>query len=363
LILYFVIRIRFSAVWVLAPLLLVATIAFLRLFRDNRERNRHLDFAALSMPSAWNMRAASSLLTSLLARMPHWARRGWPAMVVLGALLPAHIKFETEVHPIYREGAYLRQHALWHEVYYGLQQHPQWLSQYGEAHRINGEVWTGDRQPIAAILKYLDAHPEIDRRALFDPEGSLHWGAIETYSRLVFFDFVCNDPWFVVETLVAKLKSLLTLLEATLAWTVGSLSVPGLALLLISSLCAFCAMARLSEQQSPSFRRFVAMLCMCAPLSWVPNLVAIVGWELMADAIVFWLLLVLVLPAYLAANLGRYSVATIFPAVRNRLMRPSFHVEPARRPPQRAPNKYTTTQRRSSPRESGRGASVHSDHL
>jgi hypothetical protein len=316
LILYFVIRIRFSAVWVLAPLLLVTTIAFLRLFRDNREQNGHFDFAALRTLSSWNLRAASTPLASLLARMPYWARRGWPAMVVLGTLLAAHIKFETEVHPIYRQGTYLRHHALWHELYYGLQQHPQWHSQHGEAHRINGDVWTGDQQPIAAILKYLDAHPEIDRRGLFDPEGSLYWGAIETYSRLVFFDFVRNNPRFVFETLVAKLRSLLTVLGATLGWTIGSLSVPGLALLLVSSLCAFWVM--LSNLQSPSFRRYIAMLCMCAPLSWLPNLVAIVGWELMADAILFWLLLALVLPTYLAANLGCYSVKTIFPAVRAR---------------------------------------------
>ena len=301
LILYFVIRIRLSAVWVMVPLVLGALLAVLRppkSIRDSEPQPVHQQVD--KKPNVFGAGASTpaTFFSSLQARVLGWALQCWPVLLVLIVLVGAHLKFEMDLHPLYRDGMRPPHHGIWREIYYGLQQHPHWIAKYGDTHRINGKIATGDEQPIAAVFRFLDAHPEIDRRKILDPAGSIFWGAIEKYSRLALIQFVREDPWFFLENLGYKLLKLLHALKYLLFLVMGSLSLSGLGLVIAGLLGAAVATGALAGHEKPSYRRFLTLLCICVPISWLPNLATIVGWELMADAIVFMLLVLFVGSSY-----------------------------------------------------------------
>ena len=79
--------------------------------------------------------------------------------------------FQSQLHALYQNGNNLTRHVIWSEIYYGLQSHPEWTAKYGSAHRVKGEIATGDDVPMAAVLVYLDSHPEIDRSTITGPTG------------------------------------------------------------------------------------------------------------------------------------------------------------------------------------------------
>ena len=304
-ILYLVFRMRFSAIWMIGPISCGALIALLRsehagsmLPATPANRNEHLQLGPASEPSS---------LGRLMGRLLQPACRYWPALLVMLVAASAHFTFQSQLHPLYREGSNLTRHAIGPEMYYGLQAHPEWATKYGGMHQINGRIATGDDVPIAAVNRYLDEHPEIDRTKLLDPVGNIYWGVIEYYSMLALWDFVWNDPWFVVESLGHQLTALVAILHSSTRWILGSLSAPEVLLLVLLALCAICALATASRQERSSLASYVAILCLCVPASWMPNLVSIVGWEVMADAIVAWLFLLLVLPVYLASAVARSS--------------------------------------------------------
>jgi len=293
LILYFVIRIRLSAAWAVGPLLVGAMLAVLRPRKGirNSERQTHAGHKPGLADAA--ARTPVTFFSSLHAC--------WPVLLVLVVLVGTHLKFETYLHPLYSGEQRLRHHSIWHEIYYGLQQHPQWTAKYGNAHQINGKIATGDEQPIAAIYRILDAHPEIDRSEILDTAGSMYWGAIEKYSRRALIEFVREDPWFFVENLAHKLIALLRTLKWILLLIISSLSLSGVALVVMAIVGAALATASLSDYETRSYWRFLALLCICVPFSWLPNLCAIVGWELMADAIVLLLLVAFILSSWIIA--------------------------------------------------------------
>jgi hypothetical protein len=316
LILYFVICIRLSAVWVMAPLVLGALLAVVRppkTIRDYSEPHP-ADQQVDTKPNVFGAGASTPapFFSSLQARVLGWALQCWPVLLVFIVLVGAHLKFEMHLHPLYRDGMRLPQHGIWREIYYGLQQHPQWIAKYGDTHRINGKIATGDEQPIAAVLRHLDAHPEIDRRKILDPAGSLFWGAIEKYSRLALIRFVREDPWFFLENLGYKLLELLHALKWLLFLVMGSLSMSGLGLVIAGILGAAVATGALAGHEKPSYRRFLTLLCICVPISWLPNLATIVGWELMADAIVFMLLVLFVGSSYVIGMSAAPFVRAVF---------------------------------------------------
>jgi hypothetical protein len=205
------------------------------------------------------------------------------------------------LHPVYQQGNNLTRHAFWPEVFYGLESHPQWAEKYASMYLIGGKTAIGDELPVAAVLRYLDLHPEIDRSQLLDRVGNLYWGAIEHYSMLALWDFIRNDPWFLVECFGYKLNAMLSVLKAMPGLVFGSfsvLTVSSIALLVISAAYALVAG---SVKQTASFRLYVVLVGLCVPASWLPNILTLVGWELMADAIVSWFLFLSLLFALLAS--------------------------------------------------------------
>jgi hypothetical protein len=215
--------------------------------------------------------------------------------------LCVHVAFESRLHPVYQQGNNLARHAFWPEVFYGLESHPQWADKYGSMYLIGGEMAVGDQLAVAAVYRYLDLHAEIDRSQLLDRVGSLYWGAIEHYSMLALWDFVRTDPWFVAECFGYKLKAMFSVLKSVPGWVFGSFSVLTVLSFALIAICAVYALAAGSVKQTASFRQYVVLVGLCVPASWLPNIVTLVGWELMADAIVSWFLFLSLLFALLAS--------------------------------------------------------------
>ncbi|MFL5102714.1 MAG: hypothetical protein ACJ8E5_19125 [Xanthobacteraceae bacterium] len=310
LILYMAFRMRLSSVWVLGPICCAAIFFFMQ--RKKAPSSSSLEmtlrhYNSAPRESAW---AVSSFLRSLGERFPERAAACWPSLLVLLIAIGIHNIFQSQLHPLYHNGNNLTRHVFWTEVYYGLQSHPQWSTKYASTHLIKGEIATGDDVPMAAVVMYLDNHPEIDRGQVTGPTGNLYWGAIEHYSMLALWDFVRNDPWFVAESIAYKARGVVSVLAAAPLWVVASLSVPEVLLLVILALWAVYALATAGEPERSSFRSYLLLLCLCVPAACVPNLASIVGWELMADAITVWLLVFLVLVVYFASTLVRSSFAT-----------------------------------------------------
>jgi hypothetical protein len=280
-ILYFAIRLRASAVWTVGPIFLAVFLVCLRSTRRCR------------------------LEPSMRTRVQMCTRQCWPALVFLLTALCAHIAFEAQLHPVYRQGNNLTRHAFWPEVFYGLTSHPQWADKFGSMYLVRGEVAVQDQLPVAAVLRYLDLHPEIDRSQLLDRAGNLYWGAIEHYSMLALWDFVRTEPRFVVESFGYKLNGLLSILKAMPEWVFGSFSVPTILILALLVICAACFLAAASVEEKGSFNSYLLLLALCVPASWLPNIVALVGWELMADAIVSSFLFLSVLLALVASTMGK----------------------------------------------------------
>ena len=276
-ILYFAVRLRASAVWTVIPIFLAACFVCLR----SRELCR--------------------LELSRRIRFQICTRQCWPALLFLLTALCAHVAFESRLHPVYQQGNNLARHAFWREVFYGLQSHPQWADKYASMYLIGGKTAVGDDLPVAAVLKHLDLHLEIDRSQVLDRVGSLYSGAIEHYSMLALWDFVRTDPWFVAECFGYKLNTVLSVLRAMPEWVFGSFS--GLTILSFAllAICAAYALAAGSVKQTTSFRPYLVLMGLCVPASWLPNIVTLIGWELMADAIVSWFLFSSLLFALLAS--------------------------------------------------------------
>jgi hypothetical protein len=280
-ILYFAVRLRASAVWTVGPIFCAACLVCLRSTQICR------------------------LEPSMRIRFQKCARQCWPALLFLLTALCVHVAFESRLHPVYRQGNHLSRHAFWPEVFYGLQSHPQWADKYGSMYLIRGEMAVGDQLPVAAVLRYLDLHTEIDRSQLLDRVGTLPWGAIEHYSMLALWDFVRTAPWFAVECFGYKLNGLLSVLKAMPEWVFGSFSVPTILFFALLAICAAYALSAASIKQTASFRSYLMLLALCVPASWLPNIVTLVGWEFMADAIVSWFLFSSVLVAWVASIMAK----------------------------------------------------------
>src|SRR5262249_13086337 len=153
----------------------------------------------------------------------------------------------------------------WHEVFYGLEAHPQWAGKYAGMYLIGGRRAVGDDLPVAAVLRYLDLHPEIDRSQLLDRVGSPYWGAIEHYSMLALWDFVRTDPWFLAECFGYKLIAMLSVLKAVPGWVFGSFSVLTVLSFALLVFCAAYALVAGSVKQPASFRQYVVLVGLCVP--------------------------------------------------------------------------------------------------
>lgn len=138
-----------------------------------------------------------------------------PVLIVLITYLFWGVAVELRLNPLYKSAGYIRQHAMWHSIYYSLADHPDFATKYAPDH---DGLAGGDAMPFAGIRIYFRDHPEDDAPKYYrdgvkvTPGGNMGlsmWG-MEVLIRKAFFHFASKDPRFVLETfLYYKPKALL----------------------------------------------------------------------------------------------------------------------------------------------------------
>ena len=88
---------------------------------------------------------------------------------------------------------------VWHSVYAGLEQHPEWVEQFGEAHSKNGKRMSGDGVPIIAAENYLKEKYNIDEQYYISPIFGLKYRTTERIIKEVYWNFVKENPRYVLE--------------------------------------------------------------------------------------------------------------------------------------------------------------------
>jgi hypothetical protein len=277
-ILFFVVKIRASAVWILiAVFVMTFAVALLR------KRTSHTRPPAQSIGQSW-------VPFGLLG-----------AVFVIG-----YIHMATQLHPLYKGGGYIPYHALCHEAYYSLQFNPDWVAKFGSTHAIKGQPATGDEQPVAGFLHYLSQHPPKDPNFIYDQTGSYKWAAIEKYLCKAFWEFIWENPLFTFETFFISKYQLLTVAVGDVLRALLS----GFKLLQWSVLLGVTVVfagifARLDLQRWRQHRNLILTLVLCVSATMLPNFVALMYWHVMADAIFFTGFVTVLVASLALASVGR----------------------------------------------------------
>jgi hypothetical protein len=241
------------------------------------------------------------LYLRLLAGFRHWrpsfmlGKLSWAVLACAVVFIVSGADMKSRLHPYYRDSG-INHHAFWHSVYYSLMFNPLWPEKYGPSHPSlsgNGPA-LGDEQPVSAARVYLAKHPPADRTQVYDSLGNLKWHAMEKYVRIAFFDFVRNDPWFVVQTF-GFYKPLAT--YDTIAFVFQSLTArhPIAVLLALGMFCYlyFRVVGRFTAEQQRCMRGFLWLLGAVALIAYVPNWLTVVHWNVMGEQI--WMSMAVIL--------------------------------------------------------------------
>jgi hypothetical protein len=189
----------------------------------------HLCCLMLDEPAPSSKNAALAVLQSLILIFAFWIRASaiWVifATILLAVILTIHelrshkfkllrlwsigifagiwtlqaLYVSIVLHPVYKQKGEITHHVLWHSVFYPLQFHPKWNAKYAAQY----DNATFDVLPQTAAIKYLLRNPPSDPDSVYlTPDRKyLRVSAAETYIRAAFFEFLFNDPKFVLEAL------------------------------------------------------------------------------------------------------------------------------------------------------------------
>jgi hypothetical protein len=304
-IIYFGTTIRASSLWMLIAIGFVWIAMIVYSWYDGRFSRRSAEdirYALGSAESRYARRGGTAVANPtkltplhlrLLADFSRWrpsfmlGRLSWSVLACAVVFFVSAGDMKSRLHPLYRDGG-INHHAFWHSVYYSLMFNPLWFEKYGPSHPAmsGGGPASGDEQPISAIRGYLAAHPPQDRTEVYDSVGNIKWGAMEKYVRIVFFDFVRNDPWFVVQTF-GLYKPLAT--YDTIAFVSQSLTTrhPIAVLMAVVIFCYgyFSVVGRLPAEQQRSMRGLLWLLSGVALISYLPNMLTVIHWNVMGEQI------------------------------------------------------------------------------
>jgi hypothetical protein len=206
----------------------------------------------------------------------------WPAFTPVLIIFVGVNAIALSLHPIYRQGGWLPQHAIWHSIYYSLQSNPKYLEKYDAYH--DGQ--TGDAMPLAGAMVYLKHHPEEDNPDLYLAGKALKYAAMERLVRLALFDFIRRDPWFMFETFfIVKPKLIINAIihETTLEWHHADWRGRLLFMLAIVLIGGTAAGSSIDRQR---LSRFVGVFTMGALGSLLVPLLTVTNAQVISDEII-----------------------------------------------------------------------------
>jgi hypothetical protein len=144
--------------------------------------------------------------------------RLWSIGILFGVWACQAIYVSVALHPVYNSNNEITHHVLWHSLFYPLQFHPKWNERYAD--QYDNAVY--DELPPTAAKKYLLRHPPSNPDAIYltADHKYLRLAAAELYIRKAFFEFLSNDPKFVLEALfvynpLTMIHALTSLLAST----------------------------------------------------------------------------------------------------------------------------------------------------
>jgi hypothetical protein len=301
-IIYFAVTIRASASWMLVAIGFVWVVMIVySTFRLSGQRPQDIRYVLGRIQSSYARRGgalvvdrtgSTSLYLRLVGYFSRWrpsfwlGRQSWSVAAFVVVFFLSHSYMMSTLHPLYRDGGWISHHAVWHSVYYSLMFNPNWLDKYGPSHpAMSGEgPAMGDEQPISAIKGYLAKHPPQDHTEVYDSVGNIKWQAMEKYVRIVFFEFVRNDPWFTLQAFVFYKPLVIYDSIGFIFESVWSRH-PVLVLVAVAMFCyGYCrAVARLKIGELRSWLSLLWLLAGVALVSYIPNILTVVGWSVMAE--------------------------------------------------------------------------------
>lgn len=208
--------------------------------------------------------------------------QGWPAALLIAALLLFKVYVGLTLHPAYKTGGAVGAHAFWHSVVYSYQYHPDMLKVFPEWGKTKYTAG-GDELPFAAATAYMNSLSEEDRHNAYGETGPDTPAKWEKVFRTVALHIVLTHPVFTMETfLVYKPK----LLWSIIAWYFHGIEIGafGVAFLFLALLAAAVALSGASRRIAGLSTVLAATLV--APFSFIPVLVTVPHYNVMADALV-----------------------------------------------------------------------------
>lgn len=202
-------------------------------------------------------------------------------LLVLAVAASTIIDRHWTAHPGIAANGYSSGHNVWFALFYNLQTHPQWSQRY--AAKYGSE--TGDVLTRHACLLYLAEHREEWPRWNPRSENPFQLGissvGLELMCRKAFFEFLRNDPMFVIEVwTIYNTRSLmhytLDFLREYVGWATP------LAFIVLAGLGLVCGTLRLQPacDDATTYLRLSIFLCLVAAL---PNWASVIIPESLTD--------------------------------------------------------------------------------
>ena len=256
-------------------------------------------WAVLALSAFWLMTGVLALCRGRSLRsLCDWrqSRSALMPVVVLAVLFSAQLLAAASLHPLYRAQGDVPRHMFWQGLLSSLQRNPEWAVKYRSS--VGG--YRGDSMPEEVARIAIMKLPPEERQQYLRSDGWSRRTALEKFSRLAFFDFLRNDPKFVVHTFFivkpmdafqSEQQFFLGLFSGLPIWNVR---IPAAAVVFLVLLAVWNADARATLLSTAGVIPFFIIV------SWLPNWLVLANPLVMIDNFV-WMVVFLVLSLVIAA--------------------------------------------------------------
>jgi hypothetical protein len=270
-------------------------------------------FIPMAATSLWGKREPPVNVESPLGGASFFRTAGctssqyWAAILFLVVAAAVYVGLQATLHPLYKSGGSLGRHAFWTEVFYGLQQHPDWLHKYSQSYKLNGHVAVGDDLPMAAALNYLERHPpSVDQmHQVYDEGGGVRWRAINDYVFSALLELGRSDPLFVLQSFLYKVRGSFYTISDCLIEVFANRSIFDYPLLIFILFGVAMTSSGFGQPLQPDGWKYLVMTFIAVALSVTPNVVTICDWQYMADSIYLTSFALLLLMTFVLTALVR----------------------------------------------------------
>ena len=220
--------------------------------------------------------------------------------------------YTSSLNPLYRfSDEFLPAHMVWHSVYAGLEQHPEWTAKFGEAHTKNGVQQTGDNVPFIAAENFLKSNYDLDSSYYQSSVYLFRYRTLERVIKEAYFEFVRNNPEFVLELqFIYKPRAFLAALKANVTSTFPNIPAVAWGGIVLSLGLLLLSAARQRLEDLGDVRALLVVLPFGAAMSLAPFFATFASNSIIGDSFYMIILcagaLLCLLPVLLLHNAVRF---------------------------------------------------------